>query len=205
MEEEKKYYTLTGILDFLGFDREFESKKTYPFNRDRGNVTFSWGQIIIPKKGIREVVQNKISDIKELPIDEIVMLYQVPFKVDDKRGTDIGVINQNISLGFRYDKEWKYGDINKSIYETCFYILENARETNDFFIITDDSLFTFFSYYIIDNQWGLGSLTVSSPCAEKYFVPKNPYTEGCINCKHMDNGDKCTLDKECKDNSEFCW
>lgn len=205
MEEEKKFYTLTGILDFLGFAREFEHKKPYPFNRNREDVTFSWGQIIIPKKGIREVVQNKISDIQELPIEEIVMLYQVPFKVDDKRGTDIGVINQNISLGFRYDKEWKYGNIHKSIYETCFYILENAKETNDFFIITDDTLFTFFSYYIIDNQWGLGSLTVSSPCAEKYFVPKNPYNEGCINCKHMDNGGKCTLDKECKNNSEFCW
>ena len=110
MGEEKKYYTLSGILDFLGFAREFENKKPYPFNRNRENVTFSWGQIIIPKKGIREVVQNKISDIDELPIKEIVMLYQIPFKVDDKRGTDIGVINQNISLGFRYDKAWKYNN-----------------------------------------------------------------------------------------------
>ena len=63
MAEEKKFYTLTGILDFLGFAREFENKKPYPFNRNCEDVTFSWGQIIIPKKGIREVVQNKISDI----------------------------------------------------------------------------------------------------------------------------------------------
>ena len=203
--EEKKYYNLKGILDFLGFKYNFEKGRQYPFSRKMKEVTFSWGQILIPKTGIREVVQNKISDIDELPIREIHMMYQIPFKVENKKGSDIGVINQDISLTFRYDKTHKYGEINKSIYEVCYYIIENARTTNDFYIITDDVLFTFFSYYIIDNQWGIGSLEVSSPCTERYFVPKNPFGEECINCKHLDNGDKCTLETECKNGSEFAW
>ena len=170
MEKEKKYYDMDAIFDFLGFNDKFANKEDYPFNRPRENVTFSWGQIIIPKTGIHEVVQNKISDIKELPINEIKMLYQIPFIVDEVKWKEhkTGIINQNISLTFRYDKEWKYGDINKSIYETCFYILENAVETNDFFIISDESIFPFFSYYIIDNQWGTGSLRISSPPNKKY-------------------------------------
>lgn len=170
MEKEKKYYDMDAIFDFLGFDDKFANKEDYPFNRPRENVTFSWGQIIIPKTGIHEVVQNKISDIKELPINEIKMLYQIPFIVDEVKWKEheTGIINQNISLTFRYDKEWKYGDINKSIYETCFYILENAIETNDFFIISDESIFPFFSYYVIDNQWGVGSLRISSPPNRKY-------------------------------------
>lgn len=203
--EEKKYYNLKGILDFLGFEYNFERAKTYPFTKNRKDITFSWGQILIPKTGIREVVQNKISDIDELPIKEIHMMYQVPFKVETKKGSDIGVINQNISLTFRYDKTHKYGEINKSIYEVCYYILENSRVTNDFYIITDDALFTFFSFYIIDNQWGIGALEVSSPCTEKYFEPLNSFGDECINCKHLDNGDKCTLETECKNGSEFVW
>lgn len=103
------------------------------------------------------------------------MLYQIPFKVDDKDSSDIGVINKNISLTFHYDKEWKYGDINKNIYETCFYILEYSEESNDFFIITDKFIQDFFSYYIVDNQWGLGAMYVSSPCVAK-FKP-NPKEE----------------------------
>lgn len=204
--EEKKYYNLQGILDWLGFPHKFEDKKPYPFNRSRDEVTFSWGQILIPKTGIHEIVQNKISDIKDMPIKEIKMMYQIPFKVDNKRGTDIGVINQNISLTFRYDKTYKYGEVNKSIYEVCFFILENSTHTNDFYIITDDTLFTFFSYYIIDNQWGVGSLTVSFPCAERYFVPLNAFNpEECINCKYLDDGDKCTLKTECVNGDKFVW
>lgn len=169
--EEKKYYNLKGILDFLGFKYEFEQPHPkYPFNKGRDKITFSWGQILIPKKGILETVQNKISDIKELPIKEIVMMYQIPFIVDRGAGDfGIGTINQDISLTFRYDKEWKYGDINKSIYECCFYIIEHATVTNDFYIIADDDLFWFFSYYIIDNQWGLGRTTVITGCKEKYL------------------------------------
>ena len=163
--EEIKYYGFKDILKFLSFDYEFEkTNRHFPFNRDRDDVTFSWGQVLIPKYGIREMVQNKVSDIKEKPITEIKMMYQVPFLVDNSPG----VINKNISLSFRYDKEYKYGDITKSIYECCFWILEHAIRTNDFYVIKDDMVQEFFSYCVINNQWGLGSLEVcSSPC-EKF-------------------------------------
>lgn len=162
---EEKYYSFQNILEFLSFDYEFEKQnRKYPFNRGKEEVTFSWGQILIPKYGIREMVQNKVSDIKETPITELKMMYQIPFLVDGK----VGVINKNISLSFRYDKQYKYGDITKSIYECCFWILENAIRTNDFYIIKDDMVQEFFSYYVINNQWGLGSLEVCSPPQEKF-------------------------------------
>lgn len=163
--EEQKYYNFNGILKFLSFDWEFEKNdKRYPFNRGRDAVTFSWGQILIPKYGVRQMVQNKISDIKEKPISEIKMMYQIPFECEGKAG----LINKNISLSFRYDKEYKYGEIKKSIYECCFWILEHAVRTNDFYIVKEDMVQEFFSYCVIDNQWGLGSLEVcSSPC-EKF-------------------------------------
>ena len=161
---EEKYYDFQSILKFLSFDYEFENKnRKYPFNRGKEEVAFSWGQILIPKYGIREIVQNKISDIKETPITELNMMYQIPFLVDG----EVGVINKNISLSFRYDKQYKYGTITKSIYECCFWILEHAIRTNDFYIITGDLIQIFFTHYIIDNQWGLGSLEVCSPPQEK--------------------------------------
>lgn len=167
---EKEYYCFQDILKFLSFDYEFEnSKRVYPFCKGKENVTFSWGQVLIPKEGIKQMVQNKISDINEKPIEKIIMMYQVPFLVDGKTG----VINKNISLSFRYDKQYKYGDITKSIYECCFWILEHAIRTNDFYIITDDLVQEFFSYYIINNQWGLGSLVVCSPPQEIFGqIPK---------------------------------
>src|SRR5574344_1530196 len=135
--DEKKYYGFQDILKFLSFEYEFDKpNRYYPFNRGRENVMFSWGQVLIPKDGIMEMVQNKISGIKEYPLTAIKMMYQVPFIENNK----CGVINQNISLGFRYDKTYKYGDINKSIYEVCFWILEHAIRTNDFYIITDDMI-----------------------------------------------------------------
>lgn len=170
--EEKKYYTLQKILNFIGFDFEFErSDKKYPFNMGKECIEFSWGQVLIPKHGIDEMVQNKISDIKENPITEIKMMYQIPFictKPTEGSEPKTGIINKNISLTFRYDKEYKYGDINKTIYEVCYYIQRNGIKTNDFYIISDTGIFDFMSYFVIDNQWGLGSLVVTSPCMEKY-------------------------------------
>ena len=96
------------------------------------------------------MVQNKVSDIKEKPISEIKMMYQIPFECEGKAG----LINKNISLSFRYDKEYKYGEITKSIYECCFWILEHAVRTNDFYIIKEDMVQEFFSRCVIDNQWG---------------------------------------------------
>ena len=161
---EEKYYSFQEILKFLGFDYEFEKKnRKYTFNRGKEEVTCTWGQILIPKYGIRKTVKNKLSDIKETPITELNMMYQIPFLVDGK----VGVINQNISLSFRYDKQYKYGDITKSIYECCFWILEHSKITNDFYIITDDMVQMFFTDCIIDNQWGLGSLEVCHTPQEK--------------------------------------
>ena len=163
--KEEKYYSFQDILKFLNFDYEFEKKnKEYPFSRGKENVEFSWGQVLIPKYGIMKMVQNKISDIQEKPINEIKMMYQIPFVVEER----VGIINQNISLSFRYDKTYKYGDITKSIYECCFWILEHAIRTSDFYIITQDMVQDFFSYCVIDNQWGLGSMEVSSTPQEKF-------------------------------------
>lgn len=163
----KKYFVMQDIFDFL-FRYQFGTKDEYPFNRDPKNLIFSWGQVLIPAQGIREMVQNKVSDIEDRPLKEIKMMYQVAFIDNTHNDPKTGIINQDISLTFRYDKEYKYGDINKSIYEVCFYILQHGRFTNDFYIISDDSLFEFFSYYIIDNQWGIGRLLTASPPNEKY-------------------------------------
>lgn len=178
--EERTYYVLDDILDWLGFEDKFKrGKHEYPFNQGKENVQFSWGQVLIPKDGIRETVQNKISDIKELPISEIHMMYQIPFKAVNRRdlsegikdwGKDIstGTINQDIDLTFRYDKQFKYGDITKSIYEVCFYILSVAKETNNFFIIGCDDIFTFMSYYVMPNQWGIGATHIESAPEQNY-------------------------------------
>ena len=166
MEEERKWYSFKDILKFLSFDYKFEHNKEYPFNWGRDKVNFSWGQVLIPKYGIKEMVQNKISDIKEKPIEKIKMMYQIPFTVDGRDGC--GVINQNISLSFRYDKTYKYGEITKSIYECCFWILEHAIKTNDFYIIEGGEVMNFFSYCVIKNQWGIGSLEICSAPSDKY-------------------------------------
>ena len=163
--EEKKYYSFQDILKFLSFDYEFEKKnREYPFHKGKENIEFSWGQVLIPKYGIRQMVQNKVSDIDERPLKEIKMMYQIPFVVNGHTG----IINKNISLSFRYDKEYKYGDITKSIYECCFWILEHAIKTNDFYIIKDDLVQDFFSECVINNQWGLGALSITSSPQEKF-------------------------------------
>ncbi len=170
-DKNERCYTFQNILNFFGFDIEFNKKdKQYPFNRGKDNIYFSWGQIIIPKLGIFETVQNKISDINTDPIFEINMIYNIPFYEDNKEKnikTYSGIININISLTFRYDKQYEYGDINRSIYEVCFWILEHAKRTNDFYIITDNNIQHFMSYYVFNNQWTLGSLNISSTCVER--------------------------------------
>lgn len=163
--KEKNYYSFQEILKFLSFDYEFEKEnREYPFHKGKENIEFSWGQVLIPKYGIRQMVQNKVSDIDERPLEEIKMMYQIPFVVNGKTG----VINKNISLSFEYDKEYKYGDITKSIYECCFWILEHAIETNDFYIIKDNFVQDFFSECVINNQWGLGALNITSSPQEKF-------------------------------------
>ena len=164
--KEEKYYNFQNIMKFLGFDYNFDksNNKGYPFSRGKDNVEFGWGQILIPKYGIRQMVQNKISNIPDKPINEIVMMYQIPFITEGSTG----IINQNISLSFEYGKEYKYGEITRSIYECCFWILENSVRTNDFYIIEREHVQEFFSYCIICNQWGLGTMKVCSSPQEKF-------------------------------------
>jgi hypothetical protein len=157
-----KYYNFERMIKWLNF--AYFLRKEFPFNRnDLANIKCNWGMILIPKKGIAEVIQNKISDkdTKE-QLKEIVMMYQLPYEYQGH----IGIINKNISLTFRYDKEYKYGDINKSIAEVCYYIEKHAEETNDFYIIYPDYLFEFMSYYVINNQWGLGAEYIDNSSVE---------------------------------------
>lgn len=104
MKSDEKYYNFQDILKFLSFDYEFDKKnKEYPFNRGKGNVYFSWGQIIIPKYGILEMVKNKISDIKEQPISEIKMIYNIPFYENVNEEVKCGVISKNITVCIQAD------------------------------------------------------------------------------------------------------
>lgn len=204
--KEEKYYSFQDILNFLSYDFKFDTKSYgYPFTKGRGNVTFSWGQILIPKTGILEMVQNKISDINERPLSEINMMYQIPYSVENKDGSvDFGIINENISLSFRYDKTYKYGDISKSIYEVCFAILQMSKATNDFYIIDDDCVQEFFSYYICNNQWGLGSTVPTHNPTELYYAPKNKLADECEDCIHLeDDVYCCSFDGKCTDRSAY--
>lgn len=161
---ETHYYDFKDILRFLNLDKEFENRnRSYPFTLNKNEVEFSWGQVLIPKHGIRETVQNKISNITDRPLNTLKFMYQIPFSA--KSG--IGVINKNISLSFDYAHAWKYGEVTKSIYECCFWILEHASQTNDFYIIKGSNIMDFFSYCVINNQWGLGSMNICSTCSEK--------------------------------------
>lgn len=149
--DELKFYNFEDYTKFLGF--YYFLRKEFPFNvKDYENIKCNWGTIIIPKKGIDETIQNKISDIEDKPLEEIVMLYQLSYEY---KGS-IGLINKEISLSFRYDKQYKYGDINKSIEEVCYYIKEHSKRLNDFYIIYSDYIHEFLSYFVINNQYGLG-------------------------------------------------
>lgn len=163
---ESRYYNINEIFDFLGITREFESKcPVFPFNYGVDKVKFGWGNIVIPKEGIRTTIINKLKDI-HLCINEINMMYCIPFIVTNygrKEGElKTGCLYKNISITFDYAHQWKYGDIEKSIYETCFYIYECGTATNDFYLIQNACVQEFLSYYVINNQYGLGSLRIGS-------------------------------------------
>ena len=80
----------------------------------------------------------------------------------NKRTKNTGTIIQNISLTFRYDKTYKYGDINKSLPEVCYAIERMGNKTNDFYVIGEDNIHFFISNYIMNNQWGIGTTLVES-------------------------------------------
>lgn len=161
MEKEEKYYNMCDIMKFLNIDWEFERKEKYPFNRDLEDVKFMWGYITIPRFGIEKIIQNKISDKEYRDIlQKITMMINIPFLCKDS----LGVITVNVSLGFRYDKTYKYGEVNKSIAEVCYAIEKYGTKTNDFYIIRDECFQEFMSYFVINNQCGIGAMTIiSSP------------------------------------------
>ena len=166
MEKEKKYYNYEDLMKFLGMDYKFKNYKDYPFNRELKDFTFMWPIIIIPRQGVEKIIQNKISDIEYHDIlKEIVMLVQIPYILKGERQ---GIINQDVSLSFRYDKEYKYGDINKSLPEVCYFIERHATKTNNFYIFDNEYVFDFMSYFVIDNQWGIGATISSSQPTSKF-------------------------------------
>ena len=161
MEKEEEYYNMRDIMKFLSIDWEFkrENQNEYPFNRKLEDMKFMWGYIVIPRYGIEKIIQNKISDKEYRDIlHEITMLVNIPFSCKNK----LGVISVNVSLGFRYDKTYKYGDINKSIAEVCYAIEKYGTKTNDFYIIQGEWFQEFMSYFVINNQWGIGAMQVIS-------------------------------------------
>lgn len=59
---------------------------------------------------------------------------------------------------------------------------DNAKMTNDFYILSDDNIFPFMSYYVIDNQWGIRRTTVSHTPKEKYQIKSNRAYPGNNEC-----------------------
>ena len=163
--EDYKFYNTVEILDFLGIKYDFENNegKQYPFKDKPSDIIFNYGYITIPRAGIEKIIQNKISDKDYHNIlDEIKMLVHIPFYC--KRTKNTGTIIVNVTVGFRYDKEYKYGDVNKSLPELCYVIEKYGRKTNDFYIINDDNINYFMSNYVMETQWGIGAMeVVTSP------------------------------------------
>jgi len=163
--EDYKFYNTVEILDFLGIKYDFENNegKQYPFKDKPSDIIFNYGYITIPRAGIEKIIQNKISDKDYHNIlDEIKMLVHIPFYC--KRTKNTGTIIVNVTVGFRYDKEYKYGDVNKSLPELCYAIEKYGRKTNDFYIINDNNINYFMSNYVMGTQWGIGAMeVVTSP------------------------------------------
>lgn len=159
--EEYNYYSTTKILDFLGIKYNFENNegKMYPFKDKPSDMLFSYGYITIARDGVEKIIQNKISDKDYNGIlKEIKMLVHIPFYC--KRTKNTGTIIVDVSVGFRYDKEYKYGDVNKTLPEVCYAIEKYGKKTNNFYIINEDNINYFMSNYVMNNQWGLGAMEV---------------------------------------------
>lgn len=164
MSKEVKYYGFEEILKKLNLYHDFNNKHEYlphVFNHKIEEFDFSWGEIIIPKKGIRETVMNALSKNTEKILDELKFLWIIPYKLDKispitkQEISTYGNIYHNISLTFQYDKTWKWGEITNTIEECCFFILEYAKDIGDFYIITGkDNVQDFINQVIIPNQYG---------------------------------------------------
>lgn len=159
----EQWKTTAKILDFLGVRYEFERKgeKKYPFCKGIESIQFFTPYITIPQKGIEQVVLNKLSDVDDIEqrrneIKEIEMLVHIPYLVKEENNVSNLVIN--VSLSFCYDKTYKYGDITRNKAEVCYAIMKYAKRTNDFYVIHSEEFNNFMSYYVINNQWGIGTM-----------------------------------------------
>lgn len=164
MSKEVKYYNFEEILKKLNLYHDFNNKHEYlpqVFNHKIEEFDFSWGEIIIPKKGIRETVMNALSKKAEIVLNELKFIWIIPYKLDKispitkHEISTYGNIYQNISLTFRHDKILKWGEITNSLEECCFFILEYAKDIGDFYVITGkDNVQDFINQVIIPNQYG---------------------------------------------------
>ena len=172
--EEQRYYSTKEVLDFLGIRREFENGKQFPFWIKDKDILLNMPTIIIPREGIEKTILSGLRDCNiEGRLYEIKMIIEIPYFIKNRNEGDFGIIHKNVSLTFRGDKTWKYGDINRNIYEVCYTIQKYGTATNDFYIINNEFANDFMSYCVINNQWGLGSTTVSSTLTETYIKGEN--------------------------------
>ena len=82
MSEEIKYYNFENTIKWLNF--AYFLRNEFPFNRkDLENIKTGWGMLIIPRKGILETIEAKLGNKEEMPLKEIVMLFQLPFTYND--------------------------------------------------------------------------------------------------------------------------
>lgn len=142
--EDYKFYNMVQILDFLGIKYNFENNegKQYPFKDKPSDIIFNYGYITIPREGIEKIIQNKISDKDYHGIlKEIKMLVHIPFYC--KRTQNTGTIIVNVTVGFRYDKEYKYGDVKNHYQNYVMQVVTSPQIKIDdnFKEIRDDEMF----------------------------------------------------------------
>jgi len=160
--KEEMYRSSEKLIEELGIVRRFESDslKEYPFNWNINLFEFQWASVMIPRGDIERIVWRACrgENFEGLNTD-LKMLVQVPFL---KEKDSFGIIHTNVSLTFRYDKQYKYGDVTKTLAETCFHIIQNSKKTNDYYILEADLASGFLNYYVLNSQHGLGAITATS-------------------------------------------
>lgn len=162
MNKEPIYRTEKKMFEALGLKRQFESKhfNNYPFNFNIEDFEFQWASVLIPRGDIEKILWRKTRDENYNDLNtDIKMVAQIPFL---RGNAHFGIINVNLSLSFRYDKQFKYGDVTKTLAETCLFILKNSKKSNDFFMLESDVASEFLNYYVLNSQYGLGAITATS-------------------------------------------
>ena len=154
---EPEFTRHSEIYKFLGMylDIEYDNVPYSKETIEKEEVLVQWPSIIIPREGIEKMIQDKISDKPLDSFKELKMLVEIPYMI---KGSDrFGIWHKNVSIEWRGDKCWKYGDITKSRPEFAYYIESHALKTNDYYILSGTNSLDFIRDYIMKNQWGLGS------------------------------------------------